>query len=46
MKFLIDVLKYVETNDLEWMRQCIRELLALMPLEVQTTMNSISWITK
>lgn len=39
-------LKYVETNDMEWMRQCIRELMALMPQEIQTNMSSISWITK
>lgn len=39
-------LQYVQSNDKEWMRQCIRELLALMPEDVQTGLWNISWITK
>ncbi len=39
-------LPYVETNNIEGMRKCIKELLALMPKEVQNNIGSISWITK
>lgn len=39
-------LKYVESNDKEGMRQCIRELFALMPEDIQDNLGNISWITK
>lgn len=39
-------LKYVESNDTEWMRQCIRELINLMPQDIQSNLWNVSWITK
>lgn len=39
-------LKYVEQNDIQGMRQCIKELISLMPEDVQTNLWNVSWITK
>ncbi|MDR2190499.1 MAG: hypothetical protein LBP53_04885 [Candidatus Peribacteria bacterium] len=38
--------QYVATNDMEGMRQCIHELLELMPRNVQANLGAIAGISK
>jgi hypothetical protein len=38
--------QYIATNDMEGMRQCIQDLLELMPKSVQANLDGIAGISK